>query len=103
MLRSGLSFSEDALRIASGFKPKAYFIFSFDLVPIAEMNKDENLRVPEEICLLGGAPGYREPGIGRSVFSVSAFMDVVRPATPKEGATESSAQPRPKPRRQFSH
>lgn len=59
MLRSGISFSEDALRIVSGFKPKAYFIFSFDLVPISEMSRQENLRVPEEICLIGGARQFR--------------------------------------------
>ena len=59
LLRTGISFSEDALRVASGFKPKAYFIFSFDLVPIAEMQKQENLRVPEEICLVGGKRNFR--------------------------------------------
>jgi len=55
VLRTGLAFSDDALRIASGFKPKAYFIFSFDLVPISEMPSRENLRVPEEVALEGGA------------------------------------------------
>ena len=59
LLRTGISFSEDALRVASGFKPKAYFIFSFDLVPIAEMQKGENLRAPEEICLVGGKRNFR--------------------------------------------
>ncbi len=59
ILRQGLSFSEDALRIASGYKPKAYFIFSFDLVPIAEMHNREHFRVPEEICLIGGHLGFR--------------------------------------------
>ncbi|HLU99761.1 MAG TPA: radical SAM protein, partial [Acidobacteriota bacterium] len=54
MLRGGIAFSEDALRVASGFKPKAYFIFSFDLVPISEMKQSENFRVPEEIALSGG-------------------------------------------------
>jgi hypothetical protein len=43
LLRQGISFSEDALKVASGFKPKAYFIFSFDLVPIGEMQNQENL------------------------------------------------------------
>jgi hypothetical protein len=53
VLRTGLSFSEDALRVAAGCKPKAYFIFSFDLVPIAEMSNRENFRVPEEVSLAG--------------------------------------------------
>jgi hypothetical protein len=59
LLRTGLSFSEDALRVASGFKPKAYFIFSFDLVPISEMKQQENIRVPEEILLENGEQKFR--------------------------------------------
>ena len=59
LLRTGFAFSEDALRIASGFKPKAYFIFSFDLVPISEMPSREHLRVPEEIALEGGSLDFR--------------------------------------------
>lgn len=65
VLRSGLSFSEDALLIAAGCKPKAYFIFSFDLVPISEMRGQEHLRVPEEICLSGGPQDFR-----RTIVSV---------------------------------
>ena len=59
LLRTGISFSENALRVAAGFKPKAYFIFSFDLVPIADMQKQESLRAPEEICLVGGKRNFR--------------------------------------------
>lgn len=59
MLRRGISFSEDALHVASGFKPKAYFIFSFDLVPISSMEQRENFRVPEEICLIRGREEFR--------------------------------------------
>lgn len=59
LLRTGLAFSEDALRVAAGFKPKAYFIFSFDLIPIAQMQQDEHLRAPEEIALEGGPWRFR--------------------------------------------
>jgi hypothetical protein len=65
LLRAGVAFSEDALRVASGCKPKAYFIFSFDLVPISEMKMGENFRVPEEICLTGGERNFR-----RTIVSV---------------------------------
>ncbi|HSR54010.1 MAG TPA: radical SAM protein [Acidobacteriota bacterium] len=65
LLRGGVRFTEDALRAASGFKPKAYFIFSFDMVPIEDMRQQENFRVPEEICLIGGARGFR-----RTIVSV---------------------------------
>ena len=59
LLRLGVGFTEDALRIASGFKPKSYFIFSFDLRPIPDMQRSENLRAPEELRLHGGAFGLR--------------------------------------------
>mgnify|MGYP004250298589 CR=1 FL=1 len=59
ILRTGLSFSEDALRVAAGCKPKAYFIFSFDFLPVEEMENRENLRAPEEICLHGGKRNFR--------------------------------------------
>ncbi|HOM99268.1 MAG TPA: radical SAM protein [Acidobacteriota bacterium] len=65
VLRTGLAFSEDALRIAAGYQPKAYFIFSFDLVPIDQMPNREHLRVPEEIGLVGGPNDFR-----RTVVSV---------------------------------
>jgi hypothetical protein len=72
LLRTGLAFSEDALRIVAGFKPKAYFIFSFDLIPIAQMQQEEHLRAPEEIALEGGPWGFR-----RTIVSVR-----VNPASP---------------------
>ena len=59
LLRTGLAFSEDALRIATGFKPKAYFIFSFDLIPIVQMKQEEHVRAPEEIALEGGPWRFR--------------------------------------------
>ncbi len=65
LLRTGVAFSADSLRVASGFKPKAYFIFSFDLVPISEMAQQENLHAPEEICLKGGSGDFR-----RTIVSV---------------------------------
>jgi hypothetical protein len=55
LLRRGMAWSPDALAVADGFKHKAYFIFSFDMAPIAEMAQDEHTRAPEEIRLIGGA------------------------------------------------
>jgi hypothetical protein len=54
ILRLGVSFSDDALRISSGYKPKDYFIFSFDYVRLEEMSEGEAYRSPEEIKLTGG-------------------------------------------------
>lgn len=54
ILRQGLAFSEDALRVASGYKPKDYFIFSFDYVRLDDMQEHEAYRAPEEIRMTGG-------------------------------------------------
>ncbi len=54
ILRCGLRFSEAAMTIAAGYKPKDYFIFSFDLIEIKDMQQREHLRVPEEICISDG-------------------------------------------------
>ena len=59
ILRRGIAWSPEALEVAAGFKPKAYFIFSFDLVPISEMDQSENTKAPEEIRLVGGAYDFR--------------------------------------------
>jgi hypothetical protein len=113
LLRSGVAFTEDALKVASGFQPKAYFIFSFDLVPIAEMPNRENLRVPEEICLQGGRHEFRKvivsvrvnPGSpyqvrlstdGRLILSLEdeEVCEVVYPETPAYyGAQLKSGKP----------
>lgn len=66
LLRGGVSFSDDALRVAAGMQPKSYFIFSFDLIPIREMGeRRDDLRSPEEICLSGGPWNFR-----RTIVSV---------------------------------
>ncbi len=54
LLRRGMAWSPEALDIAAHFKLKAYFIFSFDMVPISKMGQNENTKAPEEIRLVGG-------------------------------------------------
>lgn len=65
LLRSGIAFTRRALEIAGAHQPKAYFIFSFDFVPLEQMEEREYQRAPEEICLEGGPRGFR-----RTVVSV---------------------------------
>jgi hypothetical protein len=65
LLRRGVAFTDAALARSARFKPKAYFIFSFDLVPIEAMGQRENVRAPEEIALRGGAHALR-----RTIVSV---------------------------------
>ena len=59
LLTQGMAFTTEALRYAAEFKRKSYFIFSFDRVPIEELDNEENLRAPEEIRFSGGPNGYR--------------------------------------------
>ncbi len=59
LLRRGMAWSHEALAIAEGYKRKAYFIFSFDMVPIAQMGQNENTKAPEEVRLVGGAFCFR--------------------------------------------
>src|SRR5512135_706111 len=54
LLRRGMAWSHEALAIAEGYKRKAYFIFSFDMVPIAQMGQNEHTKAPEEVRLVGG-------------------------------------------------
>jgi hypothetical protein len=54
VLRLGLRFSDDSLRIASGYKPKDYFIFSFDLASYADLESAHQIKAPEEIRISGG-------------------------------------------------
>lgn len=54
LLRRGMAWSATALETAALFKRKAYFIFSFDLVPMKEMPQKEFAKAPEEIRLTDG-------------------------------------------------
>jgi hypothetical protein len=53
LLRLGLAFEDQAMSLKA-YKPKDYFIFSFDLVELSALTREENLRAPEEIRLAGG-------------------------------------------------
>ena len=78
LLRLGVSFSEDALRVCSGFKPKSYFIFSFDLRPIRELEQGENLRAPEELALVGGPRNFRRTIVSVRIHPGSPYrVDIV--------------------------
>lgn len=74
VLRRGLRFSEPAMNIAAGFKPKDYFIFSFDLVEIKDMQAREHLRVPEEIRLSGGQLNLRPTVISVRISPNSPYL-----------------------------
>lgn len=54
ILRLGVTFSNSALFASKDYKPKDYFIFSFDHVKLGEMQEHEANRSPEEIKLTNG-------------------------------------------------
>ena len=54
VLRLGIDFDREVFTKALNYKPKDYFIFSFDLVTLEEQSKDTVFKAPEEIRLTGG-------------------------------------------------
>jgi hypothetical protein len=58
LLRRGMAWAPEALEIAANFKLKAYFICSFDMVPISEMEQKEHIKAPEELRLVGGPNNF---------------------------------------------
>ncbi len=78
ILRRGLRFSEDAMNIAAGYKPKDYFIFSFDLIEIKDMKREEHLRAPEEIRVSGGPLALRPTVISVRINPESPYLATLR-------------------------
>ncbi|MEC9475962.1 MAG: radical SAM protein [Planctomycetota bacterium] len=76
LLRIGISFSRDALEYCAGFKSKSYFIFSFDMIPIDQMDQQENLRAPEEIQLFDGPWNLRRTTVSIRVNPTSPWNAV---------------------------
>lgn len=54
LLRLGIGFSPEALKITAQAKSKSYFIFSFDRAAQKDLSELERRAVPEEIALIGG-------------------------------------------------
>ncbi len=59
LLRCGMAWAPAALEVAAEFKRKAYFICSFDMVPIDAMSLQEHFKAPEEIRLVRGPYNFR--------------------------------------------
>jgi hypothetical protein len=59
LLRRGMAWAPEALGVAGEFKLKAYFICSFDMVPISEMDQKEHQKAPEEVRLIGGPDNFK--------------------------------------------
>jgi hypothetical protein len=76
LLRQGMAWTPEALEIAAKYKLKAYFICSFDLVPISGMEQKEHTRAPEEIRLTGGPRNFRPVVVSVRLNPVSPYCVV---------------------------
>ncbi len=85
LLRQGISFSKEALKITAQAKPKSYFIFSFDRAAQEELSGMERRAVPEEIALIGGPHDLK-----RTIVSVR-----VNPGSPYRVVVSSSSSAKP--------
>lgn len=54
ILRLGLNFNKSVLESTENYKPKDYFIFSFDHVSLKDMSEDVKFKAPEEIRVHSG-------------------------------------------------
>lgn len=54
VLRLGIGFDVDIFKSVGEYKPKDYFIFSFDLIRLEEMGEELAFKAPEEIRVSGG-------------------------------------------------
>jgi len=79
ILRVGIRFSKDSLRVASGYKPKDYFIFSFDLVTMEELEQQDRhlLNAPEEVMLFGGEKDLKPTIINVRLNPSSPYQVIV--------------------------
>src|SRR3970040_3177596 len=57
LLSLGHWFSDAALDATAGALVKSYRLFSYDLVPMSELTRNEHRRVPEDFVLLNGPYG----------------------------------------------
>lgn len=72
ILRQGLSFHEETFR--GEYKTKDYFIFTFDRVPLDQMEKQEHFKAPEEIRIFGGPHNLKPTVISVRINPYSPYQ-----------------------------
>ena len=83
-LRRGVWFEPEALRVGHAYARKSYFIFSFDHLPLSDMEGEAAREdAPEEIALEGGPWGFR-----RVIVSVR-----LNPDSPYRVALDADGRP----------
>jgi len=74
VLRLGVQFEAEVFKVSAAYKPKDYFIFSFDLVPLADQEKDIVFKAPEEIRISGGPYQLRPTVISVRINHESPYV-----------------------------
>jgi hypothetical protein len=78
LLSVGQWVSDAALDAAEGALVKSYRLFSYDLVPMADMKRRESQRVPEYFTIRGGPYGLRPVNVQTSLSPDSPYrLDVI--------------------------
>ncbi len=71
-------------------QPKSYFIFSFNMAPMAQLDEEQKWRAPEEIALSGGPYNLR-----RTIISVRLNPRSPYQVSPRDGALWLHADDQP--------
>lgn len=100
LLRLGVRFAPGALVRPAGageaagasreHQPKSYFIFSFNMAPMAQLDEEQKWRAPEEIALSGGPYDLR-----RTIISVRLNPRSPYQVAPRDGALWLHADDQP--------
>lgn len=78
LLGLGVWFSDAALEATRGSLVKSYRLFSYDLIPMSAMKRNESRRVPEHFTILGGMYGLRPVNVQTTLSPESPYaIDVV--------------------------
>ncbi|MSR74751.1 MAG: radical SAM protein [Planctomycetes bacterium] len=74
LLRRGVWFTPAALQRGHTFARKSYFIFSFDHLPLSQLDELVRNHAPEEIALEGGPRGFRRVVVSVRLNPMSPWL-----------------------------
>lgn len=74
LLRQGVHFTREALEFCSKFKPKSYFIFSFDRVAQNALDDLQKRAAPEEFAFTGGPWNLRRTIVSMRLNPDSPYL-----------------------------
>lgn len=74
LLRGGHWFTDAALQLCSDALVKSYRLFSYDLMPMKDMQRKEHRRIPEWFVMRGGPYGLRPVTVQTTLDSKSPYV-----------------------------